>query len=362
MLHNTVFSNRLAGSFLACFLDRVRLPGRAPRLAMLSTGVLVAALCGQSALAQGDAPAPKKKGDPYEQICKLVKAQYIAPKKSGGAQALRLTIDVHPDVPKGAKLNLELEYEGLPVPNPYEFLLKDNRRKGVVINWKLKDRLAIDEYRLIARMPMRPQTPTVKKKIRKLTKKFPPKFEPWKYYFFSKPITIGTKAELAFERQQTCDTYNAIVDKLVSSMIELNKQTGEVKDGKKLVSGGVLDQAKFTALVAAWRKKQGEVQKEIRNFPETQAAAFQKTKTAYQYLTQLGQMVSKSSWVRQQEIAKQYNVPLANPPSHPEFNRGYRFLVNRAELNKKLDRITELVCPAPPVAEPPAAAKPASGK
>jgi len=299
----------------------------------------------------------------HAQLVELVGSKYIPPKGADGQQILELKLNVHPDVPTGAKLNFELEYQSLPVKGASDFVLKDKRRKGVLFVWKQQSRVPADTYYLRVRMYLVDQSPEVREELLKKTKSFPPEADPWSLYFFKQPIQVGTEEEVLAEKLAACTAYEDLCYALVDQMGVFVKLADAVKAGEKAVQGGQLDVPKFTELLVAWRKEQGELQKAILRFPEDHLAFFQKFRTAHLNLQQLGKMVSKHSWTLQNGVTKQYGAVTINPVSHPNFDRGFRFRVSSQHLTDKLNQILDLVCPPPleeavePEAEPAEAAK-----
>lgn len=284
----------------------------------------------------------------HAKLVELVGWKYIPPKGADGQQILELKLNVHPDIPTGAKLSFELEYQGLPVKGAADFVLKDKRRKGALFFWKQRERVPADTYYLRVRMYLVDQAPGVREEILKKPKSFPPEADPWGLYFFKQPIQVGTEEELLAEKLAACKAYEDLCYALVDQMVAFTKLTDAVKAGEKAVQGGQLDVPKFTEILIAWRKEQGELQKTILRFPEDHLAFFQKFRTAHLNLQQLGQMVSKHSWALQNEVTKQYGVVTINPVSHPSFDQGFRYRVSTEALTNKLNQILDLVCPPPP--------------
>ena len=69
--------------------------------------------------------------DPYDALVELRKVDYIPASAKNKKKTLRFTFNVAADVPKGAKLNFELQYRALPFDNT-NFVLKGQKRRGLV--------------------------------------------------------------------------------------------------------------------------------------------------------------------------------------------------------------------------------------
>jgi hypothetical protein len=305
-----------------------------------------------------DAPAKKPEDAPvtredYDQYVFLSKASYLPAKTKTGKQSLELTFDVSPDVPRGTKINFELEYLGAPAAN-VDYTLASEKRKGLTFTWELDRKLVLDEHFLRTRIYVEEQTPAVRALFAK-SQKLPEKHTPFPWYYMRQPIRIGTAEELKVEKRDIYETYSSFIGRLVKTKQEFEQMMLEVKEGKKLVKGDALDVAAFTEAVVEWRKKQGELQKEVADFPVTYQSFYQKSQKAHQLLSDVGKMVSKAAVRLQKEITTQYGVADINPPAHASFNSTYRFRVDSDALNEKLDQIDELV-PSPEAAPAEAAA------
>ena len=284
--------------------------------------------------------------DQYEQYLFLKAREYTPAKTKADKQKLELTFDLSPDVPKGTKIEFELEHLGLPLEDQkVVYTLKDENRRGLKLTWEFSRQLAVDTYFLRTRMHPEEQTPAVRKKILE-SGKFLESDSPWTWYFFEEAdrFEIGTPEELAAENKALCDAYNVFIGDLAKNLTEFLSLAEEVKAGKKHVNGTSLDVAGFTEAVVEWRKKQGEVQKRIATFPVDQPRLFEKKRKAHLHLEQLGQMVSKRSHEVMEEITKQYNAEPINPKSHESFNRVFRYRVDSDGLNRKVKDIQDLAC------------------
>jgi len=286
----------------------------------------------------------------WDKYFELVEAKYIPAQKEGALPSVQLKFDLAPEIPKGAKIDIEFELNG----GPYEeisYILKDENRKGLTVIWKPKKRPPVNEYLLNTYLRLDSQTPAVQKIIKSNAKRFPAKNEPWKYYYFHQPIQVGTPEDEAKEKEEICALFRTIIEKLMASGNEFKEKMDKVKKGSELVSGATLDLAKLTAFIVEWRNKQGEIQKEIVDFQVHESGLAIKAGAAVRELQNLGRMVSKRAVQLQKEVTDQYKAEAINPPSHEHFDRGYRYAVNAKTLNSTVEKIERLACGEPPPEE-----------
>ena len=273
----------------------------------------------------------------------LVEATYVPPEKESGQQAIQLKFDISTDVPKGCKLRLSIDLNGLPVEES-EYVLKDENRKGLAFTWKPKKRLATGEYRLRTHIDLENQVPGVQRIIKQNPKRFPPNSVPWSSYLKG-PILVGSAEDEAREAEVLCAAYTALLDKLVENYDELKEKVKSVKEGKELVTGEALDAVKFEAYVKEWREKQGAAQKDILLFAASEPVLVQKSGTAFLQLQALGRMVSKYSVQLQGEVTTQYKVPAINP-AVKDFDRNSKYKPDPDKLQTSYKNILKLVgCP-----------------
>ena len=280
----------------------------------------------------------------WEKYLELVEAKYIPAAKEGALPTVQLKFDLAPEIPKGAKIDIEFELNG----GPYEeisYILKDENRKGLTVIWKPKKRPPVNEYLLNTYLRLESQTPAVQKIIKANAKRFPAKNEPWKYYYFHQPIQVGTPEDEAKEKEEICALFRSIIEKLMASGNEFKEKMDKVKKGSELVSGATLDAAKLAAFIVEWRSKQGEIQKEIVDFQVNEPGLAAKAGAAVRELQNLGRMVSKRAVQLQKEVTDQYKAEAINPPSHEHFDRAYRYAVNAKTLNSTVEKIERLACP-----------------
>ena len=293
---------------------------------------------------------PKGRGantEGWDKYLDLLEAKYIPAQKEGVLPTVQLKFDLAPEVPKGAKIDLEFELLG----GPYEevsYTLKDENRKGLTVVWKPKKRPPVAEYYLNSYLRLESQTPAVQKIIKANAKRFPAKNEPWKYYYFHQPIQVGNAEDEVKEKEEICARFRSIIERLMASGNEFKEKMDVAKKGSEFVSGSALDVPKLTAFIVEWRKKQGEIQKEIIDFQVNEPGLATKVGGAVTELQNLGRMVSKRAVQLQKEVTDQYKVEAINPPSHEHFDRSYKYAVNAKNLNNAVEKIERLACPEPP--------------
>jgi hypothetical protein len=302
----------------------------------------------------------KEKGRPanadgYNAYFVISEAKYLPAAEGATGQAVQLKFDISPDVPKGAKIHLTFELFSVPLDET-DYELKDENRKGLTYVWKFSKRMVTGKYQVRSFLRLkdeagRPaQIPAVQRAIQQNTKAFPPKSEPWPWYW-DQPVELGNAEDEAAESKELCTAYTDFMDRLIASMGEFIDKMGEVNEGKDLVKGAALDKEKFEAYVKDWREKQGAIQKEIALFVGKQPALVEKSKTAYLKLRQLGQMVSKRAVQEQTTVTEKYKVGVINPAAK-DFDKSFRYKVDARSLNEAYNNIRQLVgCPAEAEAE-----------
>ncbi|HVR76327.1 MAG TPA: hypothetical protein VMT52_18505 [Planctomycetota bacterium] len=301
---------------------------------------------------EGDSPedpvpeAPAKP-PPFEVLLELSGVQYIPPAKEGGEQTLVMKFDLSPDVPRGAKLNVVVEQYGLPVEEATTwYTLKDENRRGLSHSWKPKARLPTGEYFLRVHCRLEEQLPAVQRAIKGKPERFPLIEEPWSWYYIQMPLKVGSPEEEAREAEELCNIYTGFMDRAIDNMVDFIETMEAVKAGDDYVNGKSLDTAKFEAYVLEWRKKQGELQKDIVEFGRKEPVMIQKSATAYTHLVMLGRMVSARSVKVQNEVTDQYKVGVINPASHKYFDRSFRYKADLPALQSRLDTLRRLLnCP-----------------
>jgi hypothetical protein len=303
----------------------------------------------QEGAEEGQEPEEKAEKRPTGDTLPYVEFQekkYISPEKEGASPTISLKFNLVTDVPKGAKIYFELEYNALSL-DEVEYTLKDENRRNLTLTWKPKQRLAVGEYFLRTRMPLQAQTPAIQKALKQSDKRFPPKNEPWSCYYADQPLLIGGPAEEAAEQKAICEAYQSFIDKLLGNMDEFKEKIDKVNAGQELVNAGTLDVEKFKAFIIEWRKKQGELQKSIVEFQVKEPALFQKSITAFADLRLLGQMVSKRAYLMQKEVTAKYKVEEINPKeTHQYFDRVTKFKADADGLTRKMNDVLRHACPA----------------
>jgi hypothetical protein len=313
------------------------------------------AMATSSVSAQEESPPPGT--PPFQSYLDLVESKYLPPAQAGGKQAIQLKVDVSPDIPVGAKLRLALYYNAVPVEDmEMEYELKDRKRQGIVINWSPKKPLSVDTYQLEVQMPLGIQTPAVQAELKKIPKRFPPRFDPWVWTYLQEKeaIHVGTPEEAEAQKKKICKTYEDFINRLADNLGEFTQTIEDVRAKKKFFKGDAVDKDALTDFVKVWRKKQGKVQFDIRELLAEERAIVAKTDKAYRILVQLAQMVSKRSVQLQDGLTKELGLGVINPKPSAKveddkllasFDSRYRFAATQEELNKQVDQILDITCP-----------------
>lgn len=276
--------------------------------------------------------------DGYDRYLDLRSAKYVNPSPPGSPGVVRLAFDVSRNVPVGTKITFSLLQYDLPVIR-MNYLLKKGKRKGVALKWVLKEKLAPGQYSLRTSIVPKRQSRAVQRQLKKKAKRFPSKVAPWRWLYLEKPIVVGGKGG------SPCEAYTDLMDKLVDHLEGFLQKMERAKAAEEFVSGGGLDVTEFTSYVIKWREEQGEIQREIRVFPENHMALFQQAQQEYHRLVNLSRMVSKYSIDVQREVTEQYEVEEIKPKSSKWFLKT-RTPVDYDSLARNYDLIREgLNCP-----------------
>jgi hypothetical protein len=278
----------------------------------------------------------------HERVVDILKMQPV--KDKDGHQAIQIQFNLHPQVPKNAKVEFELQYQALEF-DFYHYILKDENRKNLKIEWKPKYRLPVDTYFVRTRMPLVLQDAAVAKEIEKRDKVFPKDSEPWSWNYPDLPIEIGTKEDLEAELKAVKDYFKAQTDKLVESSNAFMDEIESLEKGDKYVKGGKVDTVELGKFVEDWMKKHGEIQQAVAEYEKKELGLFLKHQAAHFELQLLGRMMARRCYNRALVAAlDKRKVALADLKlkGSPSFDINYRGSVTPAELQRKLERIFEL--------------------
>lgn len=298
----------------------------------------------------------------WEPYLELVECKYLSPSTPEEGQVVELKFNLSTDVAKDTVITFALNYLG----NTYvetDYRLESEVRKGLVLKWKAPMRLVTGDYFVSTRIQIDKQKPAVLKHLRKMAKRFPPEYEPWQYLYMKEGhIVVSGELEERAEKEELCAKYTAFLEELVENMNEFVDQMEAAKEGKAFVTaGGSLDVQKLTDFIVAWRKKQGETQRKILLFQDTDRGLYLKSGTAHVNLLELARMVSKRSWQLQNEVTEKYGVKPINPAADKFFDRNYRYRVDADALAKRYEKVLSLACPEEEAAEPSEEAKEGEG-
>jgi hypothetical protein len=278
--------------------------------------------------------------DGYERYLELKSAKYLEPETEGEPGAIRLAFVVSEDVPPQAKVTFSLLQYDLPVAQ-MNYVLKKAKSTDIALRWRLKEKLARGKYFLRTHLEPKNQSRSVQRALKKNTKRFPLKVAPWPWLYLEKPI------EVVGGDGSPCEIYTAFMDRLVDNLDPFLEKMDRAMAAEEFVNGGSLDVPAFTAYVVEWRKKQGELQKEIKLFPEKNMVVFQQARQEYDRLVNLSGMVSKYAVIFQKGVTDHYKVEEIKPTSHKWF-RKVRGPVDYDSLARNYDLVRQgLECPDP---------------
>src|SRR5258705_13802658 len=98
----------------------------------------------------------------HDKMVEIVKVEAL-PSKTPKRQTLSITFNLIPDLPKGVKVEFELQCQSIKVGDPLIYTLENETRKNIRMTWTPKDRLIVDKYVLVTRIPLAEQTPETRK-------------------------------------------------------------------------------------------------------------------------------------------------------------------------------------------------------
>lgn len=290
----------------------------------------------------------------YNEYFKVTEVKYIPSENPNGPQSVQLRFNLIDEIPKGCVIRLSLDFNGLSVEET-KYTYKEDNRNNLGLTWKFSKKLALGEYQLRSHIdlvlsdPERntqlpAQTPAVLKSLGSAAKVFPPRSAPWSWYSKQK-VKIGNPEDEGKELEATCALYGDLMDRLIESMGAIKESMDEALKGAGLAEGGKLDQKKFADHITEWRKKQGELQKEILLLVGKEPTLIQKTQSAWRQLKLLGQMVSKRGTQLQKDVEQKYKLD-AVKPSVKDFDARYNATVEARLLQNTYEGIRSILgCP-----------------
>lgn len=316
---------------------------------------------GGAARAPAQEPDPgegdEEKGRPanveYEPLVKPLEIKYIAPKEGTEKQTISVKLEPAPELPRGAKLTLELEQFNFPLEPPelYEITLDGPGGKEVSVLWNLKEKRMTGKYHLRTHLYLAKQSAVVQRAVKANPKRFPPMHEPWSSFFLDFPINIGSSQEESEETKEACAAYDNMVVRGIELMNEFIEKADAIKAGEELVKDGKLDAKGYEDFLVDWRERQAAYQTDIVKFSEDAISMVMKRPQAIRDLMDFGRMISKRSTLVQTEVTEQYKVAEIKPKSPRSFDARYRQRVDLEALKDRIERIhKDLDCPEEPAA------------
>jgi hypothetical protein len=299
-------------------------------MAMVRIGIV---LCGL--LTGVDQPKP------YDRFVEIVKAQAVPAPGAAHRHVVEITFNLVPDLPKGVKIQFELQRQGEQVGDPMFYTLENETRKGLKIAWKPKDRLTTDKYVLVTRIPLADQTPEVRQALSAKPTRFPPDSDPWPFSHVQKEFQVGTAEDEAAEAAEV----KKFVEDNVEKLLALNNEG--VEELEKHLTGK-FNQEALKKYLTGWMVRMGQVQREVNDFQLKEPGLFTKHQKLHHELAQLGRMVGKRiTKIDLGGILKKNNIATtAFPlPSAPGFDGNFPYLVNGPKIKQQYEMIDRLLNP-----------------
>ena len=281
----------------------------------------------------------------YNRVVDILKASTVSPKKKKGKPAIELTFNLHPSLPKGAKVEFVLLYRFLPFESAY-YTLKSENRKNLTFSWKPKKRCPVDTYQLRTLLPLKLQSAVVQRELKKRSNAFPAKEEPWPWNYPKLPLKIGSEAELKAEEVATKKYF---ADKVFAILGYNNEFVSEHLEplvaGEKYVSNGRVDVEALGTYVDSWMKKMGELQLAVVEYEKKQPGLFSKNEPAHFHLWRLSRLVAKRCYAKLTKALGEYDTSVADLKlkGHVGFNRSETGRVTAGVLEKVFNQINALV-------------------
>lgn len=280
----------------------------------------------------------------YEPVIKIHEIKAVDKDEKSRRKTIQLLFDVHPKVPKGAKIELELEYLGTTLVNTtYE--VKSDIRTKQKFTWDPNIRLPVDSYILMSRMKPEAQPRSVKKALESVTDVFPPDSQPWTWYHADKKLEIGSPEDLAAEEAEIRETYKKWCFALLDMNGEFVDAMDEVIEGKKFVSDGKLEEDELKDWVEKWMKKMAEFQMALQEYPDKEPGVYRKTQRLHYETTELSRMVGKRCYRdKLQETLEKYgkSVGELKLPAVKGFDPNYRYAVSPKFMQARYETIARI--------------------
>lgn len=281
------------------------------------------------------------------------------------ARSVEFLFDIDENVPVGAKIEFGLEYRFRAIAR-FVYVYKGGRRTGIKFVWTPKIRLPVDTYMLFSSMPLKIQTPKVRKAIERKKERFPPLSEPWSWFHKKEEFILGTEAEQKAEEMEVAKFFKDWADRLVKLNGEFVESCEEAEAKTKFVKGDKLDKDAFKGFVVDWMKRTAAVQLEIMSFPETQPGLWVKNQAATYQTQNLSFMVAKRCYTyKLKETLSKFNLKISDL-GIPGV-RGFQATIRSSSSPQAMTRLYKIIADLAKFAEPedpkpnPPGGKPGSG-
>lgn len=277
----------------------------------------------------------------YPSLVEIVKVEAKPVAGGRGRYKLEVTFNLIPEVPRGAKVEFELQRDGFAVGDSFAYVLETEVRKNLRTTFTPKSRLVTDKYYFMTTLPLDQQSAEVRRAVEAKPARFPPEHKPWPMNHPQQAIPIGTAEDEAAEKKEVADFVSGNMEKLLDlnekAMDELEKQ-----------GAGKLDQAALKKFLEQWMKDVTQVQKDVKAFEEKEPGLHFKCQKVYEELVALSKMVAKR--ITKNEVPallKKNNVLPASfkLPVVADFDANYRFRANASDIEERCQKIDALLDP-----------------
>lgn len=259
-------------------------------------------------------------------------------------KVIEISFNLHPQIPSGATIEFELEYQALPFDHA-QFTLKDEKRRNLKLSWTPKHHLPVDTYFVRTRMPLDAQTAKVVAELTKRQKIFPPDSAPWSWHYPEFPVKVGSPEDQAAETAAVRSYFKTQAGRILALYKDFKAVTTALEEGKDYVSGTKVDTPKLSSFVNKWMSEFGTLQRELKDYELREPGLYRKMALAHFNLAQLAQMVGRKCYKQDLGAAlEKYKMNVADLrlKGDRNFDPNWRYRVKPESLNAKYGRIRDL--------------------
>ncbi len=281
----------------------------------------------------------------YEKIVDVLRIDLVAPKKKTDNPTIAMSFNLHPRLPKGAKIEFQLYYQFQQFESEFYTLSSENR-KNLKFEWTPKKHLPVDDaYQIRTQLPLASQTASVAKEIGERKESFPPESEPWSWNYPNFAIKVGTEDDKKAQELSVKKYFAETIGKLLDLNNEFIDELTLLEGGEKYVDGTKLDTEAFSTFVDGWMKKFGELQLAISEYESKEPGLFRKHQAAHYQLQRLSRLVAKRCYAALRDGLEKKGATIAQLKlkGHKGFNRNERGRVTPTVLGNVYDAINALI-------------------